>query len=92
MQIEKRIRMIKAPFNYQKPNRGFVVIRELGPITVLSHIADAAIAAGYAEEFDPSAPPSEAAISLISDGEMQSEADGEDDLQLEDDEGLDEEE
>lgn len=86
MQIEKRIRMIKVPFNYEWPNRSVSVIRELGPINVLAPIADAAIARGYAEEFDPAAPPKNEALALISDPEL----DGEDDLQIDEDEGEEE--
>ena len=51
--MDKRVNMIRVPFNHIWPNRSISVVRELGPCILDGDLADAAIAAGAAEPFDP---------------------------------------
>lgn len=52
--MAKRIRVTRVPFNYYWPKVSAVsCINQLGPALVKDEIAEAAIARGYAEPFNP---------------------------------------
>lgn len=76
VQSHKRVRMLRVPFNYTWPGQRVSVVRELGPCELPLPMAEAAISEGYAEPFDPS--------SYIA-----TEDDGEDDLQLDEEDEID---
>lgn len=75
----KRIRITRVPFNYTWPGQRVSVVRECGPVELPLPMAQTAIEQGYGEPFDPSV-------------YVQPEHDGEDDLQLDEDDALEEEE
>lgn len=76
----KRVRITRVPFNFTWPDTRVSVVRECGPVELPLPMAQAAIEQGYGEPFDPSAYLGEP------------ERDGEDDLQLDEDDALEEEE
>lgn len=82
----KRVRIDRVPFNYTWPGQRVSVVRECGPVELPLPMAQAAIDQGYGEPFDPS--------EYLVEHEKRplEEMDGEDDLQEDEDEGLDEEE
>lgn len=57
----RRIDVLKAPFNFQWPKASVVsCIRETGIALVKDEVADAAIKAGYAIEYEPAPAPKRA--------------------------------
>jgi hypothetical protein len=56
-----RVKMTSVPFNFKWPRSARIsVVRELGPALLDDAIAEAAIAKGYAEPFDPAPQPKKA--------------------------------